>query len=53
MKWTSALVTLDADGKEHKRTAGFLAPEDLIPSQILGGAKIHLSQEPARAEHPA
>lgn len=45
VKWTPTLVTLDADGKEHHRTVGFLAPEDLIPSLILGRAKIHFDQE--------
>jgi tetratricopeptide (TPR) repeat protein len=45
VKWTPTLVTLDAYGKEHHRTVGFLAPEDLIPSLILGRAKIHFDQE--------
>jgi hypothetical protein len=45
VKWTPTLVTLDADGKEHHRTVGFLAPEDLIPSLILGRAKIHFNHE--------
>lgn len=45
VKWTPTLVTLDTDGKEHHRTVGFLAPEDLIPSLILGRAKIHFDQE--------
>ena len=45
VKWTPTLVTLDADGKEHHRTVGFLAPEDLIPSLVLGRAKIHFDHE--------
>lgn len=45
VKWTPTLVTLDTDGKEHHRTVGFLAPEDLIPSLILGSAKIHFDHE--------
>ena len=40
VKWTPTLVTLDPDGKEHHRTLGFLAPEELIPSLILGMAKV-------------
>jgi hypothetical protein len=45
VKWTPTLVTLDTDGKEHHRTVGFLGPEDLIPSLILGRAKIQSDQE--------
>jgi len=45
VKWTPTLVTLDAEGTEHHRTVGFLAPEDLIPSLILGRAKIHFDHE--------
>lgn len=37
--WTPTLVTLDYYGKEHHRTVGFLSPEELIPSLILGMAK--------------
>jgi len=39
IKWTPSLITLDAKGKEHHRTLGFLAPEELIPSLVLGIAK--------------
>jgi hypothetical protein len=45
IKWTPALVTLDAEGKEHHRTVGFLAPEELIPSLLLGKAKIEFDHE--------
>ncbi|HEY6008857.1 MAG TPA: outer membrane protein assembly factor BamD [Geobacteraceae bacterium] len=37
--WTPTLVTLDFYGKEHHRTVGFLPPEELIASLILGMAK--------------
>ena len=37
--WTPTLVTLDFYGKEHHRTVGFLPPEELIPSLLLGMAK--------------
>ena len=43
--WTPTLVTLDPGGKEHYRTTGFLAPEELIPSLLLGIAKSHFDQE--------
>ncbi len=39
--WTPTLVTLDQNGKEHHRTVGFLPPQELIPSLLLGIAKIY------------
>jgi len=45
IKWTPALVTLDSEGKEHHRTVGFLSPEELIPSLLLGRAKIDFDHE--------
>jgi len=45
IKWTPALVTLDAEGKEHHRTVGFLAPDEFIPSLLLGKAKIDFDHE--------
>ena len=38
--WTPTLVTLDMYGKEQYRTVGFLPPEELVPSLILGIAKV-------------
>ncbi|NWF94082.1 MAG: tetratricopeptide repeat protein [Syntrophaceae bacterium] len=45
IKWTPTLITLDALGKEHHRTVGFLPPEELIPSLLLGIAKSHFEGE--------
>jgi hypothetical protein len=45
VKWTPTIITLDAEGKEHHRTVGFLPPEDLIPSLMLGIAKCHFDRE--------
>jgi tetratricopeptide (TPR) repeat protein len=45
IKWTPTLITLDADGREHQRTIGFLPPEELIPSLMLGIAKSHFDRE--------
>lgn len=45
IKWTPTTITLDADGKEHHRTIGFLAPEELIPSLLLGIAKSYFDRE--------
>lgn len=44
VKWTPTLVTLDSDGKEHHRTVGFLHPEDLIASLLLGIGKAHFER---------
>ena len=42
VKWTPTLVTLDPDGTEHHRTVGFLGPEELIASLMLGIAQVSL-----------
>lgn len=39
VKWTPTIVTLDSEGKEHHRTVGFLPPDELIPSLLLGIGK--------------
>jgi len=39
VKWTPTIITLDADGKEHHRTVGFLPTDELIASLYLGIAK--------------
>jgi TolA-binding protein len=45
IKWTPSLITLDTEGKEHHRTLGFLAPEELIPSLSLGIAKSYFEAD--------
>ncbi len=40
VKWTPTLITLDTEGKEHHRTLGFLSVSELIPSLMLGMAKV-------------
>jgi len=42
--WTPTLVLLDADGEEHYRTVGFLPPEELIPTLMLGIAKSYFER---------
>lgn len=44
VKWTPTLITLDVDGIERSRTVGFLPPEELIPSLMLGIGKAHLER---------
>ncbi|HHD63803.1 MAG TPA: hypothetical protein ENK96_05440 [Desulfobulbaceae bacterium] len=36
ISWTPALFILDQDGHEHHQTVGFLNPEELISSLLLG-----------------
>ena len=43
--WTPTLITLDSYGKEHYRTVGFLPPEELIPSLLLGISKIDFDMD--------
>ncbi len=45
IKWTPTLITLDPEGKEHHRSVGFLSPQELIPSLMLGMAKCHFDSE--------
>jgi len=43
--WTPTLIVLDAEGKEHHRTVGFLSAEELIPALLLGMAKTRFEQQ--------
>jgi TolA-binding protein len=45
LRWTPTLITLDAEGEEHHRTVGFLPPEELIPSLLLGIARAHFDRD--------
>jgi len=45
VKWTPTLIILDLEGKEHHRTTGFLAPEELLPMILLGIGKTHFERE--------
>jgi hypothetical protein len=45
IKWTPTLITLDPEGAEHHRTVGFLDPDELIPSLMLGRAKVDFDQD--------
>ena len=39
--WTPTLVSLGWKGTEHQRTVGFMEAEELIPSLLLGCAKVY------------
>ena len=43
IQWTPAIIILDQEGNEHHRTVGFLSPEELIPSLILGIGKVYFN----------
>ena len=45
IKWTPTLVLLDHEGREHYRTVGFIPPEELVPSLLLGIAKAHFNRD--------
>jgi hypothetical protein len=45
VKWTPTIVTLYSSGREHHRTLGFLAPEDVIASLLLGMGKVHFDAD--------
>lgn len=39
VKWTPTLITLSPEDQEHHRNVGFLGPEELIPTLLLGLGK--------------
>lgn len=41
LRWTPTLIILDTNGKEHSRTVGFIAPEEFIPTILLGIVKTY------------
>jgi hypothetical protein len=45
VQWTPTLLLLDAEGEEHNRTVGFLPPEELLPSLMLGIGKSHFDHD--------
>ena len=38
--WTPTLIILDFYGKEHQRTVGFIPPDEMIASLLLGIGKV-------------
>ena len=43
--WTPTLISLDSAGAEQHRTVGYLPPQELIPSLMLGMAKSFLNHK--------
>ncbi len=44
IRWTPTVITLDKEGSEHYRTVGFLRPQALISSLILGIGKMRFDK---------
>ena len=45
VSWTPTILVLDADGKEHYRSIGFLQPDAFIATFELGKARYYLDLE--------
>lgn len=45
VSWTPTLLVLDADGKEHYRSVGFLGPEALIATLAVAKGRYYLDLE--------
>src|SRR6185369_7057515 len=43
--WTPTLITLDYYGKEHQRTLGYLPPDEMVASLLLGIGKVGFGYE--------
>jgi len=43
--WTPTLIVLDYYGKEHQRTLGYLPPDEIVASLLLGIGKVALEQD--------
>jgi tetratricopeptide (TPR) repeat protein len=45
VSWTPTIIVLDADGNEAHREVGFLAPEEFIPTFMVGKGKYYFNAE--------
>jgi len=45
VKWTPTILVVDGEGKEHYRTVGFFAPDDLIGAFMTGKGRWHLDAD--------
>ena len=43
--WTPTLVILDYYGKEHQRTVGFIPPDEMVASLLLGLGKVSFDND--------
>lgn len=42
VSWTPTLIVIDYYGREHQRTVGYLPPEEIVGSLLLGMGKVSL-----------
>jgi hypothetical protein len=40
--WTPTIITMDYYGREHQRTVGYLPPDEMVGSTLLGMGKVSL-----------
>ncbi len=64
VSWTPSIFVLDADGKVHYSTVGFIPPEEFVPTFMVGKARwyfdtglyaearAHLEEMLTRCPHP-
>lgn len=45
VSWTPTIVTLDYYGREHQRTVGYLPPDEMVGSVLLGMGKVSLDYD--------
>ncbi len=45
VSWTPTILVLDADGKEHYRSVGYLSPEEFIATFQVGKGMFYLGTE--------
>jgi thioredoxin-related protein len=45
VSWTPTILVLDADGKEHYRSVGFLAPGEFIAAMQVGKGRYYLDTD--------
>ena len=43
--WTPTLIVLDYYGKEHQRTLGFLPPDEMVATLLLGIGKVGIEND--------
>ena len=45
VSWTPTIMVLDADGKEHYRSVGYLPPEEFVPTFQVGKGRYYIDCE--------
>jgi hypothetical protein len=45
VRWTPTMIVVDDEKTLHHRTTGFLHPEEMVPTLLLGRGKMHFGRE--------